>query len=727
MTRAAGQSTLLPRMTAGAEERPDAPLLHRMRRHRRPGRPPAPARAAVGDRQQPRRRRAAEQGARAHSRQRPGRGVPHRRAIRRGFGEKADDMQRQQHSAHTARAARRRSSPTPPPTSRTTNSTGSASTWCRSACTSATRSYLDKLGLSPEEFYAELERNPEHPKTSQPPPGDFRRQFEFLASHYDVGRLDQSQRQVSGTCAAAESAAARIDDARQGHRDRQPQRVAGPGARRDVCGRMRSGGLRRASGSSPPRARSCRRRATSGSSGRSSTRCAADACRAGSRTWPTRCAHADPSRRPRRAASRPAASCSAARTCKESSRASCGAACAPTGSTACWSGHANCEADGQRLLDATGTATTSRTRGCFRPAARSARTAGRVCSSSSLPGIRGTAAVKIETLASTPAASRTRPPARVREPIQLSTTFERGADGSYPRGYYYSRAGNPNRTALERAVAALEGGADAVAFASGSAATLAVFALPRRGGRIVCGADCYHGTAKQLREVVPRWGADVAFVDTTDLAAVRARARRRAPHCSGSRHRRTRCSRSATSRRWPSCPRARRAARLRQHVREPGPAAAARLRRRPRDAQHDQVPRRAQRRARRHRRGARAGHGAGCRCAITRRTAGGVPSPFDCWLVLRSLPTLPLSRARAGSASRLAVAAFLHADRRVESVHYPGLVGHPGHAIAVRQMRGGFGGVRFVPGARAMPQRRSPSRRASSCSRARRASAAWKA
>jgi cystathionine gamma-synthase len=91
----------------------------------------------------------------------------------------------------------------------------------------------------------------------------------------------------------------------------------------------------------------------------------------------------------------------------------------------------------------------------------------------------------------------------LREPIHLSTTFERGEDGNYPRGYSYSRAGNPNRTSLERAIAALEGGADAVAFASGSAATLAAFTLAAPGGRIVCSSDCYHGTAKQLRDLLP--------------------------------------------------------------------------------------------------------------------------------------------------------------------------------------------------------------------------------
>jgi cystathionine gamma-synthase len=73
-------------------------------------------------------------------------------------------------------------------------------------------------------------------------------------------------------------------------------------------------------------------------------------------------------------------------------------------------------------------------------------------------------------------------------------------------------------------------------------------------------------------------------------------------------------------------------------------------------------------------------------------TTGGVPSPFDCWLVLRSLATLPL-RVRAQAANADAVARFLDADRRVERVYYPGLEGHPGHALAASQMSGGFGAV----------------------------------
>lgn len=72
------------------------------------------------------------------------------------------------------------------------------------------QSYLDKVGLSPEEFLAELVRNPKHPKTSQPPAGDFRRQFEFLASHFDAVISINVTGKVSGTCNAAQAAAERV-------------------------------------------------------------------------------------------------------------------------------------------------------------------------------------------------------------------------------------------------------------------------------------------------------------------------------------------------------------------------------------------------------------------------------------------------------------------------------------------------------------------------------------
>jgi uncharacterized protein len=124
-------------------------------------------------------------------------------------GEKADDMQRQQHSAHLAGR-------------RVAIVTDSAADIPEDELDRldihlvpmrvnfGDRSYLDKVGLTPEQFFAELRSNPEHPKTSQPPPGDFRRQFEFLASHFDAVVSINITRQASGTCAAAETAAGRV-------------------------------------------------------------------------------------------------------------------------------------------------------------------------------------------------------------------------------------------------------------------------------------------------------------------------------------------------------------------------------------------------------------------------------------------------------------------------------------------------------------------------------------
>ncbi|TLY86218.1 MAG: hypothetical protein E6K44_12085 [Gammaproteobacteria bacterium] len=88
------------------------------------------------------------------------------------------------------------------------------------------------------------------------------------------------------------------------------------------------------------------------------------------------------------------------------------------------------------------------------------------------------------------------------QPIYLTTTFERGADGGYPRGYRYSREGTPNRTSLEACIAALEGGIGAAAFASGLAANMAVLELLNAGDRLVAPLDAYYGSVKQFTEHV---------------------------------------------------------------------------------------------------------------------------------------------------------------------------------------------------------------------------------
>ncbi|HLJ81953.1 MAG TPA: PLP-dependent transferase, partial [Ktedonobacterales bacterium] len=81
----------------------------------------------------------------------------------------------------------------------------------------------------------------------------------------------------------------------------------------------------------------------------------------------------------------------------------------------------------------------------------------------------------------------------VTPPIHLSTTFERAPDGGYPHGHVYTRTSNPNRDALEASLAALEGGAAAAAFASGSAAALAIFQALAPGDAILAPSDVYHG------------------------------------------------------------------------------------------------------------------------------------------------------------------------------------------------------------------------------------------
>jgi len=108
----------------------------------------------------------------------------------------------------------------------------------------------------------------------------------------------------------------------------------------------------------------------------------------------------------------------------------------------------------------------------------------------------------------------------VSAPIHLSTTFERDTDGSYSRGFSYTRRSNPNREALECALAAFEGGMMAAAFASGSAATSAIFEALKPGDYVIMQTDAYYGTTQLVRDVFVRWGIEADFVDMTVPAEV---------------------------------------------------------------------------------------------------------------------------------------------------------------------------------------------------------------
>lgn len=275
-------------------------------------------------------------------------------------------------------------------------------------------------------------------------------------------------------------------------------------------------------------------------------------------------------------------------------------------------------------------------------------------------------------------------------PIHLSTTFERDADGGYSRGFIYSRNHNPNRNALEEALAALEGGAAAAAFASGLAAVTAVFQTLSPGDHVVAPKDIYHGTANVLKQLFAKWGVAFTFVDMSNLDAVRA------------------ALRPETRIMWvetPSNP----LLQCTDIAAVVGLCAGKRIRvvadntfaspvlQNPLALGCDMVMHATTKYL-----GGRSDvlggvvvtrvadeHFEGVRSA--QLFGGGVAAPFDCWLVMRSLGTLSY-RVKAHCENARRVAAFLKTHKKVAVVHYPGLEDNPFHAIARRQMRD-FGGM----------------------------------
>src|SRR2546423_5657057 len=106
-------------------------------------------------------------------------------------------------------------------------------------------------------------------------------------------------------------------------------------------------------------------------------------------------------------------------------------------------------------------------------------------------------------------------------PIHLSTTFERDVEGNYPRGFMYTRNDNPNRKALEEGVSALEGGAAAAAFGSGMAAAMGLLGALAPGDHVLAHVDAYYGTSRLLRDLFLRWKLEAEVADMSDLPAVK--------------------------------------------------------------------------------------------------------------------------------------------------------------------------------------------------------------
>ena len=276
-------------------------------------------------------------------------------------------------------------------------------------------------------------------------------------------------------------------------------------------------------------------------------------------------------------------------------------------------------------------------------------------------------------------------------PVHFSTTYAQDGIGGLRQGYEYGRSGNPTRTALEQQLAALEGGAHALSFASGLAAEDALLrAVLKPGDEVLLGSDVYGGTYRLIARILGPWGIGLRVVDMSDLDAVAAALEERPARIL-----------------WVETP-------SNPQLKISDIAGLARL-----------------------------GHAAGALVVVDNTfaspalqqplalgadvvvhsttkylgghsdvvggalvlnddalaeqakflqfAAGAVSGPMDAWLTTRGVKTLAV-RMQRHSENADAVARFLAADDRVAKVYYPGLPEHPGHELAARQMRG-FGGI----------------------------------
>jgi cystathionine beta-lyase/cystathionine gamma-synthase len=272
-------------------------------------------------------------------------------------------------------------------------------------------------------------------------------------------------------------------------------------------------------------------------------------------------------------------------------------------------------------------------------------------------------------------------------PIYATSTFTQEAPGEH-KGFEYSRSGNPTRAALETCLAALEGGEQGLAFASGLAATTAVLSLLRPGDEVAAAADLYGGTYRLLERVFKPWGLVPRYTDDPRPEGFRA------------------ILTPATRLVWIETPTnpllqvldiaalaelAHRAGALlavdntfaSPYLQQPlrlGADLAVHSTTKYLGGHSDVI----------------GGAVIGRRELIEpikfyQNAAGAVPGPFDAWLTLRGLKTLAI-RMERHCTNAAGLAEWLTGQPGIERVYYPGLASHPGHDLARAQMRG-FGGM----------------------------------
>lgn len=274
-------------------------------------------------------------------------------------------------------------------------------------------------------------------------------------------------------------------------------------------------------------------------------------------------------------------------------------------------------------------------------------------------------------------------------PIHVASTFVQSGDGARPE-YDYSRSGNPTRRGFETTLASLEGGSGALAFASGMAATHCVAMLLSQGEHVITGRDIYGGTYRLLHKICDRSGITVNLVDTTDLDSIEA------------------AIRPSTRLLWLESPGnplltitdlAACAELAHRHGLLVGVdnTLASPVLTRPLELGADMVMHSATKYI--------GGHSdvlAGAlivkdkelleKLYFIQNATGAVMGPFEAFLCSRGLKTLEL-RVKEQCRTALRLAEHLAGHRHVSRVLYPGLPQHPGHAIAARQMQGGFGAM----------------------------------
>ncbi len=277
-------------------------------------------------------------------------------------------------------------------------------------------------------------------------------------------------------------------------------------------------------------------------------------------------------------------------------------------------------------------------------------------------------------------------------PIYQTSTYAQDGIGNF-KGYEYSRTGNPTRTALQEALASLEGGAWGLAYASGLAATQNLAYLLRPGDHVLLSNDTYGGTHRLFDKVLRNYGIEMSLADLSDLDAARAALQENTKFV------------------WVESP-------TNPYLRIVDIAGMAELVKdsdarlvvdntfaspyvqQPLKLGADFVLHSTTKYLGGHSDvvgGAVIGNDEAARetLAFHQNAAGAVPGPMDCWLTLRGIKTLAVRMERHGE-NAMRIAEWLQGRDEVETVYYPGLASHPNHDIAARQMRGFSGMVSFT-------------------------------